>query len=114
MAYKFKPTVIIYYILISRSVSIGIQRGIKYNSSPVQIIISVSFGQNSIGPSCMSQLEHKVEVMIRAGILCLIVEFITGILLIGPGVGNSLLLEVEVTFVPSVKSVSTELVKVLL
>jgi hypothetical protein len=52
--------------------------------------------------------------MVRAGVLCFIIEFITGILLVGPGVGNPLVLEHEVAFVPSVESVGAELVEVLL
>lgn len=60
----------------------------------------------------MSQFEKKVQKVVRASILSLVIQIVTRVLLIGSWKGLSFLCEEEVTFVPSVESVGTELKKV--
>ncbi len=52
--------------------------------------------------------------MIWASILSLIIELITRVFLIGSRVGNSLVIENEITLIPSIKSISTKLIEILL
>ncbi len=52
--------------------------------------------------------------MIRTSELSFIIKLITRVFLVGSWVCNSLVIENEVTFIPSIKSISTKLIKVLL
>ena len=83
MADKFEPTIIIYYILICRGVSVGVERRVISHGCSKQILIDVSFRKNAIGSSRVSQLKKEVKVVIGAGILCLIVKLVTRVLLVG-------------------------------
>ena len=83
MADKFEPTIIIYYILICRGVSVGVERRVIGHGCSKQILVDVSLRENAIGSSRVSQFKKEVQIMIRAGILCLIVKLITRVLLVG-------------------------------